>query len=104
MTTQAGLPGCSAWHKPRRSASNRSSCPTFTTIVSTGNGTRNPRFASLGNRPKVTRVWRRLVYLRGADMLLVADTVESTDPAFDYRDGILYMLMIDRFAAAGRRP
>ena len=43
----------------------------------------NPRYSAPPNTPKVTRVWRRLVYLRKADLLLVADTVESTNPNFE---------------------
>jgi hypothetical protein len=42
----------------------------------------NPRYAPPGERPKVTRVWRRFVYLRKEDILLVADQVTSTDENF----------------------
>ena len=31
------------------------------------------------------RAWRRLVYLRALDVLLIADTVESTNAAFEKR-------------------
>ncbi len=47
------------------------------------NAYNNPRYTTPGNAPKVTRVWRRLVYLRPLDLVLVADTVESTNPAFE---------------------
>lgn len=46
------------------------------------NAYNNPRYTTPGNKPKVNRVWRRLVYLRGLDLLAVADTVESTNPQF----------------------
>ncbi len=49
------------------------------------NAYNNPRFSSQGNAPKVNRVYRRLVYLRPLDLLAVADTVESTNPAFEKR-------------------
>ncbi len=42
----------------------------------------NPRYAAPGLQPKVTRVWRRFVYLRKEDLLLVADQVTSTDENF----------------------
>jgi hypothetical protein len=47
------------------------------------NAYNNPRHTTPGNSPKVNRVYRRLVYLRGLDMLLLADTVESTDAKFE---------------------
>ena len=47
------------------------------------NAYNNPRYSTTGNSPKVNRVYRRLVYLRGLDMLVVADTVESTNPQFE---------------------
>src|SRR5262249_57675296 len=47
------------------------------------NAYNNPRFSTQGNKPKVTRVFRRLVYIRGLDMIAIADTVESTDPAYE---------------------
>jgi hypothetical protein len=62
------------------------------------NAYNNPRFSSTGNRPKVTRVWRRLVYLRGADILLVGDTVESTEAAFE-KKWLLHAL--DRIEVGG---
>lgn len=43
----------------------------------------NPRYARPGNSPKVNRVYRRLVYLKNLDLLLVGDTVESTNAAFE---------------------
>jgi hypothetical protein len=46
------------------------------------NAYNNPRCTTPGNQPKVTRLWRRLVYLRGLDLLAIADTVESTNPRF----------------------
>ena len=45
------------------------------------NAYNNPRYSTPATRPKVKRVWRRLVYLRALDLLLVADTVESTNAA-----------------------
>lgn len=47
-----------------------------------GNGTpfTNP------NKPKVVEVKRRMVYSRAADVLVVGDTVESTNPAFEKSD------------------
>jgi hypothetical protein len=47
------------------------------------NAYNNPRFSTLGNAPKVKRVYRRLVYLRALDMLAIADTVEATNAAFE---------------------
>ena len=47
------------------------------------NAYNNPRYTTPGNKPKVNRVYRRLVYLRGLDMLVIADTVESTNPQFE---------------------
>ena len=47
------------------------------------NAYNNPRFSSAGNRPKVNRVWRRLVYLRNPDLLLIADVVEAAKPEFE---------------------
>ena len=46
------------------------------------NAYNNPRFSTLGNSPKVNRVYRRLVYIRDLDLLAVADTVESSRPEF----------------------
>lgn len=42
----------------------------------------NPRYTPPNQKPKVTRVWRRFVYLRKEDVLLVADQVTSTDERF----------------------
>jgi hypothetical protein len=63
------------------------------------NAYNNPRFSSAGNKPKVTKVYRRLVYLRGVDLLLVGDTVESTDAAFE-KKWLLHAL--DRIEVGGQ--
>jgi hypothetical protein len=63
------------------------------------NAYNSPRHASPGSQAKVTRVWRRLVYLREADLLVVADVVESTDPAFE-KKWLLHAL--DRLEIAGQ--
>ena len=47
------------------------------------NAYNSPRHSTPGNRPKVNRVWRRLVYLRAIDTLLIGDVVESTDAKFE---------------------
>ena len=47
------------------------------------NAYNSPRYSTPGNSAKVKRVWRRLVYLRALDLLLVADVVESTNPQFE---------------------
>jgi hypothetical protein len=47
------------------------------------NAYNNPRYTTPGNAPKVKRVWRRMVYLRPIDVLLIGDTVESTNPDFE---------------------
>ncbi|MBO0719871.1 MAG: hypothetical protein J2P41_03560 [Blastocatellia bacterium] len=47
------------------------------------NAYNNPRYTTPGNKPKVNRVYRRLVYLRPLDTLVVGDTVESTNPDFE---------------------
>ncbi len=70
-----------------------------TIVADLTNAYNNPRFSSLGNRPKVTKVYRRLVYLRRADLLLVGDTVESTDAAFE-KKWLLHAL--DRIEVAGQ--
>jgi hypothetical protein len=62
------------------------------------NAYNNPRYTTPGNSPKVTRVWRRLVYLRRPDILLVADTVESTHPEFE-KKWLLHAL--DRIDVSG---
>ncbi|MDP2996709.1 MAG: hypothetical protein Q8N47_04420, partial [Bryobacterales bacterium] len=69
-----------------------------TVVADITNAYNNPRFSSAGNKPKVARVWRRLVYLRGADILLVGDTVESTNPAFE-KKWLLHAL--DRIETGG---
>jgi hypothetical protein len=62
------------------------------------NAYNNPRHTTPGNSPKVNRVYRRLVYLRGADIILVADTVESTDEKFE-KKWLLHAL--DRLEVGG---
>jgi hypothetical protein len=47
------------------------------------NAYNNPEYTTPGNQPKVTKVYRKFVYLREADVLLIADTVESTNPNFE---------------------
>jgi len=49
---------------------------------------------------KVRKVYRRLVYLRPADTLMIADTVESADPAFE-KKWLLHAL--DRVEIAGTK-
>jgi len=63
------------------------------------NAYNNPRHTTPGNTPKVTRVWRRLVYLRPLDIVLVADTVESTNPAFEKK---VLLHAIDRLEVGGK--
>ncbi|HWR52021.1 MAG TPA: DUF4962 domain-containing protein [Bryobacteraceae bacterium] len=63
------------------------------------NAYNNPRYTTPGNSPKVARVWRRLVYLRPLDLLLVADTVESTDPAFEKK---VLLHATDRIEVGGK--
>jgi hypothetical protein len=58
----------------------------------------NPRYSAPPNSPKVTRVWRRLVYLRKADLVLVADTVESTNPSFEKK---VLLHALDRLEVGG---
>ena len=62
------------------------------------NAYNNPRYTTQGNTPKVNRVYRRLVYLRPADLLLIADTVESTDAAYQ-KKWLLHAL--DRIEVGG---
>jgi hypothetical protein len=50
------------------------------------NAYNNPRHSTPENKPKVTKVYRRWVYLRSDDLLLVADTVASTDAAYPKKD------------------
>ena len=47
------------------------------------NAYNSPRYSTPGNSAKVNRVYRRMVYVRGLDLLAVADTVESTNPQFE---------------------
>jgi len=63
------------------------------------NSYNNPRFATPGNSPKVRRVWRRLVYLRPLDIVVIGDTVESTDPRFE-KKWLLHAL--ERIEVGGR--
>lgn len=62
------------------------------------NAYNNPRYTTPPNTPKVNRVYRRLVYLRPADVLLIADTVESTHPEYE-KKWLLHAL--DRIEVAG---
>jgi hypothetical protein len=63
------------------------------------NAYNNPRYTTPGNSPKVKRVWRRLVYLRPLDIVLVADTVESTNPVFEKK---VLLHAIDRIEVGGK--
>jgi hypothetical protein len=63
------------------------------------NAYNNPRYTTPGNSPKVKRVWRRLVYLRPLDIVLVADTVESTNPDFEKK---VLLHAIDRIEVGGK--
>jgi hypothetical protein len=63
------------------------------------NAYNNPRYTTPGNKPKVRRVWRRLVYLRPLDLLLIADTVESTNPDFPKK---VLLHAIDRLEVGGK--
>lgn len=47
------------------------------------NAYNNPRYSTPGNKPKVNRVYRWLVYLRSLDVIVIGDIVESTDPGFE---------------------
>ena len=62
------------------------------------NAYNNPRYTTPGNTAKVNRVYRRLVYLRPADLLLIADTVESTNAAYE-KKWLLHAL--DRIEVGG---
>lgn len=62
------------------------------------NAYNNPRYTTPGNSPKVTRVWRRLVYVRPLDLVLVGDTVESTNPSFEKK---VLLHAIDRIEVGG---
>jgi hypothetical protein len=53
-----------------------------TVVADITNAYNNPRYSTPGNKPKVNRVYRRLMYIRGLDLLAIADTVESTNPQF----------------------
>ena len=63
------------------------------------NAYNNPRYTTPGNSPKVNRVWRHLVYVRPLDIVVVADTVESTDPGFE-KKWLLHAL--ERIEVGGR--
>jgi hypothetical protein len=62
------------------------------------NAYNNPRYSTPPNAAKVTRVWRRVVYLRKPDLLLVADTVESTNPNFEKK---VLLHALDRLEVGG---
>lgn len=62
------------------------------------NAYNSPRYSTPGNSPKVKRVYRRLVYLRGLDAVVVADTVESTNPQFEKK---VLLHALDRIEIAG---
>ena len=47
------------------------------------NAYNSPRYTTPGNSAKVNRVYRRLVYLRTADLVLIGDTVEATNAAYE---------------------
>jgi hypothetical protein len=68
------------------------------------NAYNSPRYSTAGNRPKVNKVWRRLVYLRQLDVLLIADTVESTDPKFEKKWLIHALDRIEVGRTPGRTP
>ncbi len=61
------------------------------------NAYNNPRYTTPGNTAKVNRVYRRLVYL-SLDMLLIADTVESTNADYE-KKWLLHAL--DRIEVGG---
>jgi hypothetical protein len=69
-----------------------------TVVADITNAYNNPHYTTPGNTPKVNRVYRRLVYLRPADMLLIADTVESTNAAYE-KKWLLHAL--DRIEVGG---
>jgi len=56
---------------------------TVTVVADITNAYSSTRYAAPGNTAKVAKVYRRLVYLRPADLLLIADTVESTNASFE---------------------
>jgi len=62
------------------------------------NAYNNPRYTTTGNSPKVNRVYRRLLYIRPLAMLVVADTVEATNPEFE-KKWLLHAL--DRIEVGG---
>lgn len=47
------------------------------------NAYNNPRYTTPGNSPKVTKVYRRMVYVRPADLVVIGDTVESTNANYE---------------------
>lgn len=70
-----------------------------TVVADITNAYNNARHTTPGNAPKVKRVWRRLVYLRPLDVLLIGDTVESTDAKFE-KKWLLHAL--DRVEIGGK--
>jgi hypothetical protein len=47
------------------------------------NAYNNPQYTTPNNTPKVTKVYRKYLYLREPDIFMVGDTVESTNPDFE---------------------
>jgi hypothetical protein len=62
------------------------------------NAYNNPRYSTPGNTPKVRRVYRRMAYLRPLDVIVLGDTIESTDPGFE-KKWLLHSL--DQLQAGG---
>ncbi len=58
----------------------------------------NPRHTAPETQPKVTKVYRRFVYLREPDVLIVADTIASTHAEFE-KSWLLHS--VDQLEAAG---
>ena len=54
-----------------------------TWVADITNAYNNPRYTTPGNKPKVTKVYRKFAYFREADLFFIADTVDSTNPAFE---------------------
>ena len=69
-----------------------------TVVADITNAYNNPRYTTPPNSAKVTRVWRRLVYLRKPDLVLVADTVESTNANFEKK---VLLHALDRLEVGG---
>jgi hypothetical protein len=59
----------------------------------------NPAYFMPGSRPKVTGVFRKFVYLRNLDILIIGDSVTSTDPSFEKR---LLLHSVDQMQVAGK--